>query len=56
LVNVFYLPPEGQGPVLVSIAFYGLVVLMARVVSVIITRRLATGLTIYTAAGAGGCL
>jgi glycoside/pentoside/hexuronide:cation symporter, GPH family len=33
----FYLPPEGKGLVLVSITFYGLVVLMARMVSVIIT-------------------
>ena len=33
----FYLPPEGKGQVLVPLAFYGIVVLMARVVSVIIT-------------------
>ena len=33
----FYLPPEGKGQILVPLAFYGIVVLIARVVSVIVT-------------------
>jgi GPH family glycoside/pentoside/hexuronide:cation symporter len=33
----FYLPPEGQGQTLVPLAFYGIVVLIARVVNAVIT-------------------
>jgi GPH family glycoside/pentoside/hexuronide:cation symporter len=33
----FYLPPEGKGQILVPLALYGIVVLIARVVSVIVT-------------------
>lgn len=33
----FYLPPEGQGVTLVPLAFYGIVILIARIVNAIIT-------------------
>ena len=33
----FYLPPEGQGGPLVPLAFYGIVILVARIVNAIIT-------------------
>jgi GPH family glycoside/pentoside/hexuronide:cation symporter len=33
----FYLPPEGQGVTLVPLAFYGIVILVARIVNAIIT-------------------
>jgi Na+/melibiose symporter-like transporter len=33
----FYLPPEGQGLSLVPLAFYGIVILVARIVNAIVT-------------------
>jgi glycoside/pentoside/hexuronide:cation symporter, GPH family len=33
----FYLPPEGQGVSLVPLAFYGIVILVARIVNAIVT-------------------
>ena len=33
----FYLPPEGQGVTLVPLAFYGIVILIARIVNAVIT-------------------